>query len=56
MYLGGVGDPFADGCGYAQVYFPTEVEIAIRRNEERTNPVPEVVSASDLPLHHGSSK
>lgn len=45
-----LGDLFVDGCGYAQVYFPTDVEIAVRRNEARADPVPEVVSASDFPL------
>eukprot|EP00904_Undaria_pinnatifida_P008415 jgi/Undpi1/4703/HiC_scaffold_18.g08056.m1 len=32
------------GCGYAQVYFPTDVEVALERNRGRTGSVPEAVS------------
>lgn len=32
-----------DGCGYAQVFFPTDVEVAVERNETRRTPVAEAV-------------
>ncbi|CAM9956206.1 unnamed protein product, partial [Hapterophycus canaliculatus] len=31
------------GCGYAQVYFPTDVNVAVKRNEMRGRPVTEAV-------------
>ncbi|CAM9181982.1 unnamed protein product [Ectocarpus sp. 8 AP-2014] len=31
------------GCGYAQVFFPTDVEIAVKRNTARGTPVAEAV-------------
>lgn len=33
----------ADGCGYAQVYFPTDAEVAVKRNMTRSAPVAEEV-------------
>eukprot|EP00903_Cladosiphon_okamuranus_P011329 g10680.t1 len=31
------------GCGYAQVYFPTDVQVAVQRNAARGTPVPETI-------------
>lgn len=36
----------ADGCGYAQVYFPSDVETAVERNQARAKRVTESVSSS----------
>lgn len=35
---------FVDGCGYAQVFFPTTVDIAVERNRTRATQVTEAVS------------
>lgn len=39
----------ADGCGYAQVYFPADVELAVERNATRGKPVAETVRQLPAP-------